>query len=158
MSNPEAPNFGVLLAPALGALPEPMRPAILCGLERAAARRYRAWAVEFREHSPVLLACAAREDEIADSVEGLFPIDAAGQEAIEKALPKAIAIYNEVFDPHPALDQLYLQSEAELQGAAAWVSIAEGVEGDAAKKILARCTELERESSGAVKEILAAIG
>ena len=105
-----------------------MRPAILCGLEREAARRYRAWAVALSEHAKVLVACASREEEIADSVDGLFSIDAAGQEAVDKALPEAIAISNEVFVPYPMLHQLYLQSEAELQGAAAWANIAEGIE------------------------------
>jgi len=158
MSTPEVPNFGVLLAPAISALPEPARPALLCGLERAAARRYRRWAEQLPEHAATLVACADREDEIADSVAGLFPLGASDREAVDKALPEAIALYHQVFDPHAVLDQLYLQSEAELQGAAAWVNIAAGVEEDAARRTLARCSELEEQSSRALKELLARVG
>ncbi len=156
MSRPEVPNFGALLGPAITALPETARPALLCGLERAAAARYRAWATELPEQASTLLACAAREDEIADLVEELFPVDAVGREAVDEALPGAIAIYHEAFAKHPVLDQVYLQSEAELQGAAAWVGIASGIDDPATKAILARCSSLEEQSSIAAKAVLAA--
>jgi hypothetical protein len=158
MSNPDVPNFGVLLAPAIAALPEAARPAMLCGLERAAAARYRAWAEELPDHKAALLACAEREDEIANSVAGLFPLDAAGRQAVDKALPEAIAIYHDAFAPHPVLEQLYLQSEAELQGAAAWANIAKAFESGTETDTLARCSALEEENSRAAKEVLATIG
>ena len=157
MSRPEVPNFAELLGPAIASLPDAARPALLCGLERAAANRYRGWAEELPEHADTLNACAAREDEIADLVAGLFPIDAATQEAVDKALPEAVALFLNAFAPHPALDQLHIQSEAELQGAAAWVGIAAGVDDAGAKQTLARCSALEEESSRAVKQLLAAL-
>jgi hypothetical protein len=156
MSKPEVPNFGALLGAAVSELPDAARPALLCGLERAAARRYRDWAAELPAHAEALHGCAQREDEIADLVSGLFPIDAALQEAVDKALPAAIAIFLNAFDEHPALDQLYIQSEAELQGAAAWVGIAQAVDDPADKATLARCSALEEESSRVVKDLLAA--
>ncbi len=158
MSTPEVPDFAVLLAPAIASLPDAARPALLCGLERAAAGRYRAWAIELPEHEAALLACAHREDEIADSVAGLFPLDTAGRDAVDKALPVAIVIYHDAFAAHPVLDQLYLQSEAELQGAAAWVNIASAFENGTEKDTLARCSALEEENSRAAREVLAAIG
>ncbi len=78
----------------------------------------------------MLLDCAAREDEIAELVAALFPLDAEMQQAVDDALPAAVAVYYEVFAPYDVLDQLYLQSEAELQGAQAWVGIAAGIDDD----------------------------
>lgn len=157
-NRPEVPNFGALLGPAIGSVPAEGTPALLSGLERAAAARYRGWAEALPAHAETLLACAQREDEIAESVAGLFPVDAATQEAIDKALPEAIRIYYQVFAPHPVEAQLYLQSEAELQGAQAWQGIAAGVEDAAIRATLARCSELEEESSRAVKALLASLG
>jgi hypothetical protein len=154
---PEVPSFGQLLAPVIGSVPPEGTPALLSGLERAAAGRYRAWAEALPAHAEVLLACAAREDEIAERVRGLFPIDRATQEAVDKALPGAIALYHRAFDPHPIEDQLYLQSEAELQGAQAWQGIASGVTEASRRETLSRCTALEEESSRAVKALLASL-
>lgn len=154
---PEVPSFAELLAPVIGPVPSEGTPALLSGLERAAAERYRGWAKALPEHAETLLACARREDEIAESVAGLFPIDAATQEAVHEALPEAIKLYYEVFAPHPVEDQLHLQAEAELQGAQAWAGIAAGVEDPSVKATLARCSELEEESSQAVKVLLEAL-
>ena len=103
----------------------------------------------------MLLECAAREDEIAELVAALFPIDPDLQQAVDDALPAAVAVYYDVFAPYSVLDQLYLQSEAELQGAQAWVGIAAGTDDPAAREVLARCTALEQESAAAVKALLA---
>ena len=69
------------------------------------------------------------------------------------------AVYYDVFAPYEVLDQLYLQSEAELQGAQAWVDIAAGLpDGNASTRdVLARCTALEQQSAAAVKELLASV-
>jgi hypothetical protein len=155
---PEVPNFGELLGPAISSVPAEGTPTLLSGLERAAAGRYRAWAEALPEHADTLLACARREDEIAERVRGLFPVDPATREAVDKALPQAIEIYHRTFAPFAVLDQLYLQSEAELQGAQAWAGIAAGVEDASVKATLARCTQLEEESSRAVRALLASRG
>lgn len=155
---PETPQFGELLAPYIGSVPDEARPTFLAGLERSAAERYRRWAEVVPDHSATLLECARREDEIADLVSELFPVDEALQRRIDDALPAAVDLYYEVFDPHPPLHQLHLQSEAELQGAMAWVHLADrlpdGPDADAARIVLARCTELERASSADVKALL----
>lgn len=154
MSRPDVPDFGALLAPLITRLPETARPALLCGLERSAAIRYREWAAELPEHSDALRACAKREDEIADLVAVMFPIGPSDQKAVDELLPEAIRIFLGVFAAHPVRDQLFIQSEAELQGAAAWEGIAAGLDDEPTRKILARCSELERESSRAVKALL----
>ena len=151
---PEVPNFGEVLAGHIQQVTDEGRPAFLAGLERSAAARYRAWAEELPDHAAVLQACAAREDEIAALVSGLFPVSAEVQAALDEALPAAVKTYYDVFAAHPVLHQLYLQSEAELQGSQAWVGISAGIDDPEVKGILARCTELEQESSRAVKALL----
>lgn len=152
---PTVPQFGALLRSHIASVPDAARPAFLSGLERSAAARYRQWAEAAPEHAEVLLACAAREDEIAELVAGLFPIAPDMQQAVDAALPAAVALYYEVFAPYGVLDQLYLQSEAELQGAQAWVGIAAGSDDAATRDVLARCTALEQESAAAIKDLLA---
>jgi hypothetical protein len=151
---PAVPNFGAVLATHINAVPDEGQPAFLAGLERSAAARYRSWAEALPDHAEVLNACAAREDEIADRVAGLFPVSAETQSALDAALPAAIQTYYEVFSEYAVLEQLYLQSEAELQGSQAWVGIASQIEDEGTREILARCTALEVESSQAVKALL----
>ncbi len=154
---PAVPQFGALLRSHIASVPDAARPAFLAGLERSAAARYREWAEATPDHAEVLLDCAAREDQIADLVAGLFPIAPDMQQAVDDALPAAIALYYEVFAPYGVLDQLYLQSEAELQGAQAWAGIAAGSDNEATSGVLARCTTLEQESAAAVKDLLAGV-
>jgi len=154
-TRPEVPQFGALLRSHIASVPDTARPAFLSGLERSAAARYRDWADAAPEHAEVLLECATREDEIAELVAALFPIDAETQRMVDAALPAAVAVYYEVFAPYSVFDQLYLQSEAELQGAQAWVGIAAGTDDPATIEVLARCTALEQESAAAVKALLA---
>jgi siderophore synthetase component len=152
---PAVPQFGALLRSHITSVHDAARPAFLSGLERSAAARYREWSAAAPEHAEVLLECAAREDEIAELVAALFPIDTDMQQAVDEALPAAVAVYYDVFAPYSVLDQLYLQSEAELQGAQAWVGIAAGADDPATREVLARCTALEQESAAAVKALLA---
>ena len=152
---PTVPQFGALLRQHIASVPDAARPAFLSGLERSAAARYRSWAEAAPEHADVLLECAAREDQIADLVAGLFPVEPEVQQAVDDALPAAVAVYYDVFAPSGVLDQLDLQSEAELQGAQAWVGIAATVDDPTTREVLARCTALEQESAAAVKTLLA---
>ncbi len=151
---PRVPAFAEVLGPHIASVPADALPASLSGLERAAAARYRSWAEELRDHAGLLGACAAREDEISELVRDLFPISDESQSAVDAALPGAIEVYYAVFSEHPLLHQLHLQSEAELQGAEAWLAIASGIEDPATREVLARCTALEEESSLALKELL----
>ena len=153
---PDVPLFGELLRPHINTVPLAARPAFLSGLERSAAARYRTWALEDPDHAEELLSCAAREDEIADLVTTLFPISDDDRAAVDDALPAAVALYYDVFAPYSLSDQLYLQSEAELQGAQAWVGLAEQVTDPDARAVLDRCTALEQESSRVVQALLAA--
>lgn len=151
---PEVPQFGALLSEHIGSVPNAARPAFLSGLERSAARRYRAWAEEIPQFADELIGCADSEDEIARLIAEQFPVSPELQAQVDAALPAAIQVYYDVFAPHPPMHQLYLQSEAELQGAMAWVHMSDGIDDAETLEILERCTDLERQSSVVVKRLL----
>lgn len=154
---PEVPQFGALLRSHIQSVPAEAQPAFLAGLERSAAARYRRWAEDVPEHADALLGCADREDEIADIVSGLFPLPDDLREQVDAALPAAVQLYYDVFSPYTPIEQLYLQSEAEIQGSQAWVGLSERLGDHATDHVraeLARCTELELASSRVVKQLL----
>jgi hypothetical protein len=151
----ETPNFGLLLAPILSQVDASSRPRFLALLERTAADRYRQWASELPAHAQVLVECAGREDEIADRVEAVFSIDGAKLDELKALLPAARDIYYAAFDGMDVLEQIRVQSDAELQGANAWRSIASVVVDPTVLAELARCSELEEMSSAAAKSMLA---
>jgi hypothetical protein len=151
----EIPNFGLLLKPFIDSVPAPAVPAFLAGLEREAANRYRAWAEAFEGGKDVLLACAASEDEIADTIEKHFPADAAGRSAIEAALPGACALYVSTFEGFSVRDQLCMQADAERQGSRTWQGIASTQTDPVIREALSRCERLEIESAEAVEQLLA---
>ncbi len=152
---PDVPQFGALLRTHIQSVPAEAQPAFLAGLERSAAQRYRDWADALPQWSEVLQRCARREDEIADIISARFPVSDEQQAQIDETLPGAIALYYDVFAPYSPEDQVYLQSEAEIQGSEAWVRLADaGINDRATLADLERCTALELESSRAVKVLL----
>lgn len=154
MSGSDAPNFAVLLGPFISEVPEEGRPRFLALLERGAAERYRAWARELPEHGETLLACAAREDEIADRVEKLYPIAPALEKEIAQPLPRARDAYLDVFAGLPVRQQLAIQASAERQGAAAWRGLASQHEAEAVRQELERCARLEEASADQLDSLL----
>jgi hypothetical protein len=120
MSKLEIPNFGELLAGHLQQVPPAALPYMLSQLERTAAARYRDWAAEVTEHKEGLLACAGREDEIADKVEAMFPPSDEHRQLVEGLMPAAKATYYEAFSGYTAFEQIAIQEDAERQGANAW--------------------------------------
>jgi hypothetical protein len=151
---PEVPDFGAQLASCIAAVPPEGLPVLLAGLERAAAARYRSWAEQLPDHAGVLNECAAREDRIATLVSDAFPISEACSAAVNDALPSGTEIYYEIFEGHSILQQIYIQSEAELQGARAWAGISAQVDDPSVVVALDRCAELEEASSRAAKALL----
>ncbi len=120
MSNVEIPNFGELLAEHLGGVPPEAYPYLLSQLERTAADRYRGWADAVPEHREGLLACAASEDEIADRVEAMFPPSDEHRALVASIIPKAKETYYSVFENYTPIEQMFIQANAERQGANAW--------------------------------------
>jgi len=158
MTELEYPNFGALLAPFIGQVPEERRPRFLALLERGAAERYRRWAEDLPDHAEGLLACAAREDEIADRVERVFAADDPALEHMRALLPGARDTYYGVFHGLSPWDQLRIQADAERQGANAWRSIAAGVTDGAVLAELRACSALEEESAAYLERLVAAAG
>jgi hypothetical protein len=156
MSNPEVPDFGQLLAPFIGSVPEDYVPNFLAMLERGAAERYRTWAREIPEHSEGLLMCAAREDEIADTVDALFPIADDIREEIAVPLPAARDTYYAVFANLDLHDQLAVQAGAERQGAAAWRAMLDDQTDPEVREKLQHCSLLEEASASYLEDVVLA--
>ena len=129
-------------------------PRFLALLERGAAQRYREWAVEIPEHSEVLVACARREDEIADRIDAVWPIDASLHDQLHAPLPAARELYYSVFIGLDPWEQLDIQADAELQGARAWRAIAENHPDPHVVDELMHCARLEEESSRELVRII----
>ncbi len=123
MDNINIPNFGELLAPHLSQAPAEAYPYLLSQLERTAADRYRQWAEQVPQVREGLLACAAREDEIADRVEALFPPSDPHRALVSEIIPAAKATYYAAFEPYTPGEQMAIQANAERQGANAWQTL-----------------------------------
>ena len=117
------PNFGEVLAEHLGGVSTDAYPYLLSRLERTAADRYRGWAEDVPEHREGLLECAAREDEIADRVEAMFPPTSSQRAEVEAVIPAAKATYYAVFSGYSSYEQMAIQADAEQQGANAWQNL-----------------------------------
>ena len=153
----EVPEFGLLLAKHIGKIPEASQPAFLSRLERTAADRYRQWAEQLPDHSALLLECAAREDEIAQRVADMLPANsAADQQLIDTEIEAARQTYYESFQPYDVWEQLYLQSKAERQGAAAWRNYAQDENYAALAEELEGCARIEEQSADVLDTLLAA--
>jgi hypothetical protein len=143
MSEPRIPNFGQLLAPFIEHVSAEARPVFLAMLERGAAQRYRFWAEERPDLAHELLACALTENEIADRVEALFPIEPSMREQLTEGLDGARRAYYEVFIGLSHGDQLRIQAGAERQGAMAWSSMAARSSDARVIAELRACADLE---------------
>ena len=123
MNDITIPNFGELLAEHLGGVPQEAYPYLLSQLERTAAERYRGWAEDVPQHREGLMACAAREDDIADRVEAMFPPSDEHRELVAGIIPNAKATYYSAFEPYTPVQQMTIQANAERQGANAWQNL-----------------------------------
>lgn len=151
----EAPNFGELLAPYIGAVPEDAVPSFLARLERTAADRYRGWAEALPEYADELLACATREDDIADRVERLYPAERPDQiAAMDTAIGPARDTYYAVFSKLDAVEQMTIQANAERQGAAAWRAMIDPEPNPEKKAALEQCARIEEQSADYLDALL----
>jgi hypothetical protein len=142
------PNFGQLLAPAIGSVPAAAIPAFLARLERTAAQRYRLWAEAVPDHAKGLLACADREDEIADRAEVIYPATTAEQiDAMDRAIGPAKTTYYAIFADLTPVEQMTIQANAERQGAAAWRAMIEPESNEGIKAELEQIARIEEISA-----------
>ena len=145
----ELPDVAAILGPVLARVSAEDQPLLLAIAERLAAERYRGWADQVDD--PALragfLACAAREDEIADRVEAVFPDPAATQRRLRAAVPDLDTINRDVFAGRPLKDQLAIQAAAERLGAATWRAFAAARTDTAARDAFLACAPLEEASA-----------
>jgi hypothetical protein len=142
-STRELPSVAELFAPLLERVAPEHRPLLVAIAERMAAERYRGWAEA--AHDPAqradLLACAAREEEIAERVESLVPDAAAIQADIRAKNPDLEGLNESVFADYPVEAQYRIQAAGERVGAATWRSLARNGE-PAARQAFLECAEL----------------
>jgi hypothetical protein len=154
--NIESPDFGQLLAPYISAIPQASQPAFLAQLERTAAQRYREWAQALPQHAKGLIECAEREDEIARRIEKILPAASEqDQKLITVTIVPAKNCYYQAFSSLTIWEQLYIQANAERQGAAAWRMIASQFTDKITTEALEACSSIEEKSADYVDALLA---
>ena len=155
MSN-DLPNVAEVIATALARVAEADRPLVIAIAERMAAARYRGWAADpaAGADAAALRACAAREDDIASRIEGLYPDARARADALVAANPELAEIDRTLFAGRPLAQQLAIQARGERLGAATWRAFAKR-ESDAHRRdVLASCAPLEEASAEILEGVL----
>lgn len=150
------PDVGEAVAPLLAAVPRERQPLLVALAERVAAGRYRAWAdADTRPDArAALLGCAAREEDIAERIESLFPDAAAQQRALAEALPDLETRYRALFEGLSTPEQWTVQARGERLGAATWRAFAVGAEASA-REVYETCAGLEEDNAATLEELLA---
>ena len=155
--NASLPSVGEAIAPLLARIPRAEQPVLIAYAERLAADRYRSWAgrPEGARHRADLLACAAREEEIARRVEALFEDAAERQRRLVEEHPELGEINRSLFGGRPFREQLAIQAAGERLGAATWRSFARHTSEAHAQGELLACAALEDASAAVLESILA---
>lgn len=145
----ELPDLGAILGPLLARVSPAEQPLLLAIAERMAAERYRHWADEVDDPAARagLIACAAREDEIADRVESVFPDPGGVQQRLQAAHPDLAAINRDVFAERPLAEQFAIQAAGERLGAATWRAFAAARPDAAGRDAFLACAPLEEASA-----------
>lgn len=100
-----------------------------------------------------LLACADREDDIADRVEAMFANAEALQQELLAQVPELSVSTGSLFSSLPLQDQFSLQAQGERIGAATWRAYAERVPDLKLKEQFLRCALLEEESAAFLESL-----
>jgi hypothetical protein len=154
---PALPDLGQIVGAVLSRVPAPQRPLLIALAERMAAERYRGWAAQppLAASRAELLACAGREEEIAERVEALTPGAAQIQKQLAEENPELETQTREIF-ARPLFEQLRVQAAGERLGAATWRRFAELAESEPARQTFLACAPLEEASAAVLERILAA--
>jgi hypothetical protein len=149
MTTGALPDVGAILAPLLGAVAPGERPLLLAIAERMAAERYRAWAarVDAPDLQAGLLACAAREDEIASRVEAVHLEAVTVQARLRAEHPELETITAELFGSRPLSEQFAIQASGERLGAGTWRAFAAAESDPTARAAYLACAPLEEASA-----------
>jgi hypothetical protein len=155
MTESPLPDLAAILRPILERVPPGQRPLLVALAERLAAERYRRWADEAHdpEERAGLLACAAREEEIARRAEALAPDAADVQRAILLANPDLEGTNRTLFAGRPLAEQYAIQARGERLGAATWRTFAERETRADARETYLGCALLEEESAALLESL-----
>jgi hypothetical protein len=150
------PNLAETFAAVLQTVAVERQPLLIAIAERLAAERYRAWAADpgVADHRSDLLACAAREEDIAARVEALYVGAAEIQANIRTNNPGLMEINRTLFAHRPLRQQFAIQAQGERLGAATWRSLARHETDAARSAVLRTCAELEEASALVLEGIL----
>ena len=155
----ELPNVREVLAPILARVARDQQPLLVAAAERLAADRYRAWAADTADaqRRTQLLACAAREEDIARRIEALYPDAAAVQRDLVARIPELElqTIYRSLFLDRSVAQQFAIQASGERLGAATWRAFAAHAHSDEARTTFLACAELEEESAAVLESFIA---
>ena len=156
MTTRELPSISAIVRGLLARVDERHQPLFIALAERLAAERYRRWARDAGgEARSGLLACAEREDAIADRVAGLYPDASTVQERLRGSHPELDEVNDSFFAGRPLAEQFAIQAAGERAGAAAWRAFAEHAASDGARRTLLACAELEEQSAEYLESLLA---
>lgn len=155
-ANSEIPQIAEILAEALRVIDPKLQPILLAKLERLAAARYRIWANDYTDQAVrnSLLACADREEEIANRVESLEPNAAAIQDRLLSDHPELLELNRTLFEGRPLKVQFAMQAEGERAGAAAWRAYAAAAPELRVRKLLESCSALEQANADFLQGLL----
>jgi hypothetical protein len=150
------PQLAALIAPLLAGIAEADHPAVIALAERIAADRYREWADQLGDPAAKasLMACAAREDEIATKVEGIVSDADSIQARVRSAHPGIATGYKALFAGLSLSDQLAFQARAERAGAVVWRNTAAGA-SPGNRPIYLECATLEEASARVLEAMIA---
>lgn len=150
------PNVAEILAGVLRNVDPTLQPMLLAKLERLAAGRYRIWASDHADQSvrEGLLACADREEEIANRVESLEPNAAAIQDRLLSDHPELLELNRTLFEGRPLTVQFAMQAEGERAGAAAWRAYASAAPDLSVRELLESCSALEQANADFLQGLL----
>jgi hypothetical protein len=148
-STRDLPDVAAILGPLIARVAPADQPLLLALAERLAAERYRGWAEQAGDAAlrAGFVACAAREDEIADRVEAMFPDPAGTQQRLRAEMPDLDRLNREVFAGRPLADQFAIQAAGERVGAATWRAFAAAQTNDTARAAFLACAPLEEASA-----------
>ena len=153
----QLPDIGTIVRGALERVEPRLHPLFIALAERLAAQRYRGWAKEADASARSgLLACAEREDQIADRIAALYPDAAALQAKLRTDHPELDGMADAIFAGRPLAQQFAIQAAGERAGAGAWRLFAAQAPNDAARRTLLACAELEEASAVYLESLLAA--
>jgi len=133
---------------------------LLAVLERLAAEHYVRWADGLSDPSQKqgFLACAAREESIADVVEGLEPRARQIAQDLWARFPHMRTLYAETMQKLDRTEQWTVQSAGEHGGAELLRSFAEAEQNPDRRAKLLACSAKDEENSRFLAETLGAMG